>query len=437
MSVHELRAALVKGGFMGQGSSLQQLMKDRAHALNKADAFVATAERAGRAMTDAEEADYEMCMTAVRALDSRIETRERASTLRVTNQGAVLIEGGRQQLTPADRQLSQPYAEEFFTYLATKGAQVGEHMAEGLDPAFGGYAIPGFRAASYEGGSTTGAPITPLTVEQVVVELAPQETGVIKLASVIPTVMDLKIPRKTAFGSVALKAESGASTNLFTDSDASLDSFTLSAFMVGGSHTLSWELAQDVPSFQQFAINDLLLAQQVFEDGLFVTGSGTGQPEGIKGNVGAGVTGVLAGTDNYASELLDATFDVMGKLNAVYHPGAAWLMSRSTSIALRKAQKQANLFEPVFVRSGGVDYLHGYPVEYSTAVDSIGAGNTPIYFGNFKFGYVIGLRGGLGINVKILDQPLATAGQLIVLAYRRVDGRVRRSEAIQAITLHS
>jgi HK97 family phage major capsid protein len=58
-------------------------------------------------------------------------------------------------------------------------------------------------------------------------------------------------------------------------------------------------------------------------------------------------------------------------------------------------------------------------------------------FGDFKQGYVIGDRGGSGINVKILDQPKATEGILQLLAYRRTDGRIRRAEAIQAITLHS
>jgi HK97 family phage major capsid protein len=153
-------------------------------------------------------------------------------------------------------------------------------------------------------------------------------------------------------------------------------------------------------------------------------GTGTGVP-------------VVAGSDNYVSELLDSTFDVMGTLKTAYHPGASWLMSRATSIAIRKAQKQANLFEPVFVREGGKDFLHGYPVTYSTAVDPIAAGNTPLYFGDFKQGYVIGDRGGAGINVKVLDQPKALEGLVILLAYRRTDGRVRRTEAIQSITLHS
>jgi HK97 family phage major capsid protein len=175
----------------------------------------------------------------------------------------------------------------------------------------------------------------------------------------------------------------------------------------------------------------------MFEENLFVNGTGTGQAQGLIGNTGAGVTGVLVGTDNYASELLSATFDVLGRLNAAYHPGASWLMARATGVAIRKAQMQANLFAPVWTRENGRDFLHGYPVTFSGYMPAIAAGNTTVLFGDFKQGYIIGDRGGSGINVKILDQPKATEGQLILLAYRRTDGRVRRSEAIQAITLHS
>jgi HK97 family phage major capsid protein len=276
-----------------------------------------------------------------------------------------------------------------------------------------------------------------VTVDQQIVPLAPTDRGVRSIATVIPTSHDIKIPRATTISTAAAKAESGASTNLFTESEPVLDQFTLSAFMSGLTHIVSWELMEDVPSFQTFAIGDMLLAQSLFEEAKYVSGTGTGEAQGLIGNTGAGVTGVLVGTDNYASELLDATYDVQGTLKGAYHENASFLMQRATGVLLRKAQKQANLFEPVFTRSNGRDYLHGFPVVYSTAMPGVGAGNTPVLFGDFLQGYVVGDRGGSGINVKILDQPLATAGQTILLAYRRTDGRVRRSEAIQAITLHS
>ena len=106
-------------------------------------------------------------------------------------------------------------------------------------------------------------------------------------------------------------------------------------------------------------------------------------------------------------------------------------MNRATSIVIRKAQVETNLYIPVFTRVAGQDFLYGYPVEYSAYMPTAARGAAPILFGDFKRGYVIGDRGGSGINVKVLDQPLATQGQIILLAYRRTDGRVRRTEAIQ------
>jgi HK97 family phage major capsid protein len=134
---------------------------------------------------------------------------------------------------------------------------------------------------------------------------------------------------------------------------------------------------------------------------------------------------------------INGTLDILSKLNAVYHPGASFLMSRATSIILRKAQAEANLFAPVWTRVGTQDFLHGYPVAYSQYLPTAARGATPLLFGDFKRGYVIGDRGGSGINVKVLDQPLATQGQIVLLAYRRTDGRVRRSEAIQEYTIAS
>jgi HK97 family phage major capsid protein len=165
------------------------------------------------------------------------------------------------------------------------------------------------------------------------------------------------------------------------------------------------------------------------EEALYVTGTGTGQAQGLIGNVGAGVTEEPDAQGNLVS--INGTLDILAALKSVYHPGASWLMSRATSVILRKAQAQANLFEPVWTRVGAQDFLHGYPVFYSSSMPTAARGVAPILFGDFKRGYVIGDRGGSGINVKVLDQPLAQQGQIVLLAYRRTDGRVRRSEAIQ------
>jgi HK97 family phage major capsid protein len=164
-----------------------------------------------------------------------------------------------------------------------------------------------------------------------------------------------------------------------------------------------------------------------------MTGSGSGQAQGLIGNVGAGVTEEPDTLGNLVS--IDGTLDLIATLNAAYHANASFLMSRPTSIIIRKAQRQANLFEPVWTSSNGQDYLHGYPVQYGTAMPTAARGACPVLFGDFKQGYVIGDRGGSAINVKVLDQPFAVQGQVALLAYRRTDGRVRRSEAIQSYNI--
>jgi HK97 family phage major capsid protein len=394
-------------------ANLFEMKQQREVALAKADSLLKAAENAHRELNPAESAEVDTCMIAVNALNPQIKSIESRNTILKHVKSGMLIPaapGGRGFEKPEPVTFSEDYANAFYEHIASGGKQIS--------------------AALYEGSSTSGGYAVPVTVDGQIVPLAPNEMGVRKLANVIPTVMDIKVPSQASFGTAAGKAESSTSTpTSFTESDPTLGQFTLSAFMGGITHTVSWELAQDVPSFQSFAVTDMTLALQMYEENLFVNGTGTGQAQGLIGNVGVGVTEEPDSAGNLVS--ISGTLDILSKLNAIYHNGASWLMSRPTSIIIRKAQVQANLFEPVWTREGGQDYLHGYPVEYSTSMPAAARGAAPVLFGDFKLGYVIGDRGGSGINVKILDQPLATQGQIILLAYRRMDGRVRRSEAIQ------
>jgi HK97 family phage major capsid protein len=302
--------------------------------------------------------------------------------------------------------------------------------------------MPGMSSALYEGsgGSSNGAGgyAVNIPTDGQIIPLAVPDLGVRSVARAIPTATDIKLPSQSTFGTAGIKAESGATTNAFVESNPTLAQLTLSAFMMGLTHTVSWELLQDVSLFQTFGIQDLLNAVAIAEDGFYVTGTGTNQPQGLIGNTGTGTAAPYL-WETTGSYLLNATDDILGTLKGSYFPNAAWLMSRATAVAIRKAQRQANLFAASWTREGGRDFLHGFPVSYSANMPAIptatSAGVVPILFGSFTDGYVIGQRGGGGTFVKLLDQPLATAGQTILLGYQRVDGRVRRSEAIQAITV--
>jgi hypothetical protein len=123
-----------------------------------------------------------------------------------------------------------------------------------------------------------------------------------------------------------------------------------------------------------------------------------------------------------------------------YQPNASWVMSRATGLAIKKAQMQTNLFAPVATTDpDGTERILGRPVFYDVNAPALptatSSGVVPILFGDFRQGNIIGVRGGAGINVKILDQPLALQGQLAILAYRRIDSRIRQAEAIQQIKI--
>ncbi len=414
-------------------ASLFELRKQKTEAIAKASAIVDRANTEKRRLSGAEQIDYSAVMTEIAQLEHAEKTIESKNTISrmVGPAGTLLTDGVPNGEKRQPRVFTREYLAAQTRYFQTNGREVSADLAEYQD-ALGGFPLAVLRGASaalYEGSDTGGGYAVPIVVDDQIVPLAPSEMAVRQLATVIPTVSDIKFPVKASFGTTTAKAE----TSSFGESELSLGQFTLSAFMAGNNETLSWELAQDVPAFQATTVDDLILGQQMYEENLYVNGNGSGQAQGLVGNVGAGVTEEPDTNGNLVS--INATLDVMGTLNAVYHKNASWLMSRPTSIGIRKAQVESNLFNPVWQRVGQQDFLHGYPVYYSASMPAAARGASPVLFGDFKRGYIIGDRGGSGINVKVLDQPKALQGEIVLLAYRRTDGRVRRSEAIQTITI--
>ena len=399
---------------------LFELKQQHHAAAAKAETLINAAETAGRPLTPSELLDVEAATAELQALAPQIRTVEAQNTLRgqFGLRGPLsepIGKGGSKAGQPKNKALGKDYADSFHAWLSSGGQQMNSALYEGSNVA-GGFAVP-------------------VEVAGEIVPLAPPEMSIRKLATIIPTLSDIRIPRKATFSVAAGKLESGATLNSFEESSPTLDQITLSAFMAGILMKLSWEVVQDVNSFQSWAINDMLTAQQTYEESLYISGTGNAQAQGLIGNVGTGVTESPDANGNIVS--LDGILDLVGSLNAVYHENASFLMARPTSIGIRKAQRQSNLFEPAFTRSNGQDYLYGYPVAYSAAMPATLPGACPVLFGDFKQGYIIGDRGGDGINVKLLDQPWAPQGQVGLICFRRMDGRVRRSEAIQSYNIHA
>jgi HK97 family phage major capsid protein len=378
---------------------------------------------------------YGQHMTCVNNIQKEIAAWESSNSIRhmQSPEGALLADHGPSPANARGRYLPSALAGSLHAFIMSGGKAIDPQLMDYFDPVGGGFKLPQAfapSAALYEGSGSAGGYAVPIVVDDQIVPLAPQEMSVRQLAQVIPTTMDIKFPTKSAFSTATAKAE----TSSFTESEPTISQFTLSAYMAGVLQEISWELAQDVPAFQAFAVDDMILAQQMYEENLYVNGTGSGQAQGLIGNVGAGY-GPQEPDTNGNMVSVAGILNLIGTLNEYYHANASFLMARPTSVGIRKAQMQSNLFFPAFTSIGGQDYLFGYPVKYSAYMPAASRGNSPVIFGDFKRGYIIGDRGGSGINVKVLDQPLASQGLIQLLAYRRTDGRVRRSEALQSYTI--
>jgi HK97 family phage major capsid protein len=404
-----------------------QLTEQRDQALAAADAIVSTAERGKRSLTRTETENVDRHLATANELGDKIEAAKRASVdipqLRAT------VDAARAKATPqaaykthhapawtekkletVHKSFSREYHSAFWDSYLGKRGPVTAALEEGAGGPSGGYAVPVF-------------------VDKTAVPLGVADSAVRRLATVIPTRSDLKTPQVTTRGAAQLKTEGSA----MTATAPALAQFTLSAFFLSTWAQTSLELMQDVDTARAFWLDDASKALTELEEGYFITGTGSGQPQGLIGNVGAGVTDEPDSNSNAVH--INGTLDLIGTLKDTYSENASWLMSRATSIVLRKGQLQAGLFVPLFTRENGQDYLHGYPVAYSGSMPSASRGNTPILFGDFKSGYLIGDRGGATF-ARVLDQTLdALSGIFDLLLYRRTDGRVRRSEAIQSYTV--
>lgn len=384
-----------------------------AEVLKSADAIVTMAERQKRPLTSSETDMVNSRLAEAGRLATQIQG---AGTDRVAQFKAMRAQFPASPVYAAPFADGEPiapkrflreYRDAFYSYLESK--RISASLTESVDAA-GGFAAP-------------------ITVDNEIVPLAPADLAVRRLATVISTKSDRLIPQKSSFGSAALTTEASA----FGGTAPTLSQIPLTAYTAGTLAACSLEVLQDVPEFEAFVLDDISLDIQQLEEGWFVNGTGSGQPQGLIGNVGGGITDEPDTNGNLVS--INATLDCIGSLNSMYYQNASWLMSRATAIGIRKAQLQTAAWAPVFIRENGVDTLHGYPVAYSEAMPAAARGACPVLFGDVRRAYVIGDRGGSAVRLKVVDQMWATAGTIGLIGYRRTDGRVRRSEAVTSLNI--
>jgi HK97 family phage major capsid protein len=397
----------------------QVLNKKKSELLAQQELVLNQAQEAHTKLTDVQEAAFQSATAEIKDIDQTIARME--------------------AIAKSKAQINEPTSTPFIapTAKAKNNTKVGfsdEYITEFWNhfknPAKGiSNAALGENAPTYVG--TDGGYLVPQRTDPTIPALAVNECSARKLSQVIVTDMDLKLPFQASKTVAAAKAESRTANNPFAGTPPSFNTVTLSAYMAGVQVQATWELLQDVGALESFITADINRGMYNYEENAFVNGSGTGIALGY----------LNGATDaNSAALSINSILDLTGNLKQAYYANASFLLNRQALIALVKSQIAANQFQNfVTWDTQGNARLLGYPVFFSSSMPVFAAGSPPtsgaVLFGDFSAGWVIGDRGGSGIQAKVLDQPGAVNGVTIILGYRRTDQRCRIAESVQLMTV--
>ena len=176
------------------------------------------------------------------------------------------------------------------------------------------------------------------------------------------------------------------------------------------------------------------------ETAAFVSGDGTNKPKGFLAEtqvaesawewdkIGYLATGVSGGFP--ASDESDVLIDFVYALKAGYRQNASWVMNRKSQAAIRKLKDADGnyLWQPA-IAPGGKATLMGFELVEAEDMPDIGAGTTPIAFGDFRRGYLIVDRQG----VNVLRDPYSAKPYVLFYTTKRVGGGVQDFDAIKLL----
>lgn len=276
---------------------------------------------------------------------------------------------------------------------------------------------------------TDGGYLVPTDFEHDIVTALEEENVIRKLAKVITTQHERKIPIATGHSVAQWTAENAA----YQESNPTFGQKQIDAFKLTDLCRVSVELLQDSAfEIDKYLMNEFARAFGIAEEQAFCVGTGTNQPTGIF-TANGGTVGVTAAANNAitADELINLVY----ALKSPYRRNAKFLMNDATISAIRKLKdlNGAYLWQPS-VQASQPDRLLGYEIYTSPYVPTMAAGALCVAFGDFK-NYWIGDRAGR--TVQRLNELYATNGQIGYVATERVDGKVILPEGIQLLQMKS
>jgi HK97 family phage major capsid protein len=280
------------------------------------------------------------------------------------------------------------------------------------------------RALSRASGAA-GNFLVPIDMEQMILSAARSESAIARLAREITTDSGstITMPIATTHGSATWTAEGAAGT----PSDEVFGEVALGAGKASTKVVASEELAQDSrANFDEYLAEELGRRLGVIEGAGFANGSGSGQPQGLAGNVAT----VTAAAGSSAAFKLADIVAVYKSLPAAYRSRASWLIHGDTFAGLASLVDTNGALVLPSLQSAAPT-LFARPVELEPYLSAPAPGARSIVFGDIQQAYTV--RRVSGVSVQRLEELHSDNGQLGYRGRERVDGRVTLADACRAL----
>ncbi|MDL2317726.1 phage major capsid protein, partial [Eubacteriales bacterium OttesenSCG-928-A19] len=279
------------------------------------------------------------------------------------------------------------------------------------------------------GEDAQGGFLVPDEFERRLIEALEEENIFRGLATIIRTSSgDRKIPVVATKGEASWVEEEGE----VPESDDTFGQVSIGAYKLATMLRISEELIND-SAFDMAAYVAREFGRRIGnkEEESFLTGDGTGKPQGLLSDTGGAQTGVTAAAE--AAITWDEVIDLFYSLKSPYRRTSTFITNDATMKELRKLKDQnGNYMWQPSLTAATPDTILNRPVRTSAYMPTMGAGAKALLFGDFRYYWIADRQ---GRSFRRLDELYAKTLQVGFLAWQRVDGRLILPEAIKALKM--
>jgi HK97 family phage major capsid protein len=298
-------------------------------------------------------------------------------------------------------------------------------------------------------GASGGSLTIPTTVASTIYAFMTAQVALRRMRTTILTTDSgnpISFPRVTTHG-IATQVANQNTT--FAGTDPVLGQMTLNAFDSGQLVAVGNDLLEDSGSdILNFVAKNVGRAIGQHTAQWYVTGTGSGQPQGVMtagavgqgGTIGLGGAATLANQQSITMEkLIDTVYSVV---DSYRNGGAEWLMRDVTGGTVRKIRDGAGgtigqfIWQPsptVGLYGGQPDLLLGYPVFFDPYVASLASNAKIAVFGDFSAFYIRDTR---QLRFERSDDLYFDKNQIAFRALLRTDSDLIDTQALNTVNVN-